>query len=32
MEGAVPSFMQDEVPEFIDEPPMAAGKVKEAAG
>ncbi|KAK4466963.1 Snf7 family [Cladorrhinum samala] len=31
-EGALPSFMQDEVPEFIDEPPNAAGKVKEAAG
>lgn len=32
-EGAMPSFMQDEVnpPQFIDEPPMA-GKVKEAAG
>lgn len=32
--GAVgmPSFMQDEVPEFIDEPPQAEGKVKEAAG
>ena len=34
MGGAVgiPSFMQDEVPEFIDEAPMADGKVKEAAG
>ncbi|KAK4131258.1 hypothetical protein BT67DRAFT_159678 [Trichocladium antarcticum] len=31
-EGALPSFLQDEVPEFIDEPPSAAGKVKEAAG
>lgn len=31
-EGALPSFMQDEVPEFIDEPPSTAGKVKEAAG
>ncbi|KAL2159346.1 hypothetical protein VTH06DRAFT_2349 [Thermothelomyces fergusii] len=31
-EGALPSFMQDEVPEFIDEPPAQAGKVKEAAG
>jgi charged multivesicular body protein 5 len=30
--GAVPSFMQDEVPEFIDEAPSTAGKVKEAAG
>ncbi|KAK4152307.1 Snf7 family [Chaetomidium leptoderma] len=32
MEGALPSFMQDEVPEFIDEAPAAGGKVKEAAG
>ncbi|KAK3985271.1 Snf7 family [Cladorrhinum sp. PSN332] len=31
-EGALPSFMQDEVPDFIDEAPNAAGKVKEAAG
>ncbi|TPX12930.1 uncharacterized protein E0L32_006575 [Thyridium curvatum] len=32
--GAVglPSFMQDEVPEFIDEAPAVEGKVKEAAG
>ncbi|VBB81986.1 Putative charged multivesicular body protein [Podospora comata] len=32
--NSLPSFMQDEVPEFIDEPPVAgqAGKVKEAAG
>ena len=30
-EGAIPSFMQDEVPNFIDDPPDA-GKVKEAAG
>lgn len=32
--GGLPSFMQDEVPEFIDEPPVnEAGKaVKEAAG
>jgi len=29
---AVPSFMQDEVPEFIDEGPNKAGKVQEAAG
>lgn len=29
--GATPSFMVDEVPEFIDEAPAAAGKVKEAA-
>jgi charged multivesicular body protein 5 len=29
--GEMPSFMQDEVPNFIDEPPEA-GKVKEAAG
>ncbi|EFX06221.1 snf7 family protein [Grosmannia clavigera kw1407] len=28
----VPSFMQDEVPDFIDEPPQTEGKVKEAAG
>jgi len=27
-----PSFMVDEVPTFIDEPPETAGKVKEAAG
>lgn len=31
-EGQLPSFMQDEVPEFIDEAPAAAGKVTEAAG
>jgi len=31
--GALPSFMQDEVPDFIDEAPATAGgKVKEAAG
>ncbi|KAL1843012.1 hypothetical protein VTK73DRAFT_2941 [Phialemonium thermophilum] len=30
--SALPSFMQDEVPEFVDEAPAAAGKVKEAAG
>jgi charged multivesicular body protein 5 len=32
--GAVglPSFMQDEVPEFIDEPPQTNSKVKEVAG
>lgn len=29
-EGAVPSFMQDEVPQFVDEPPEQA-KAKEAA-
>jgi charged multivesicular body protein 5 len=27
----VPSFMRDEVPTFVDDPPVA-GKVKEAAG
>ncbi|EAQ83742.1 hypothetical protein CHGG_10146 [Chaetomium globosum CBS 148.51] len=32
MEGALPSFMQDEVPEFIDEAPTTTGQVKEAAG
>lgn len=34
MGGAVglPSFMQDEVPEFIDEAPQIEGKVKQAAG
>ncbi|KAL2266809.1 hypothetical protein VTJ83DRAFT_6161 [Remersonia thermophila] len=32
MEGALPSFLQDEVPEFVDEPPATTGKVKEAAG
>ncbi|KAK4243995.1 Snf7 family [Corynascus novoguineensis] len=32
MEGSLPSFMQDEVPEFIDEAPAQAGKVSEAAG
>jgi charged multivesicular body protein 5 len=30
-EGALPSFMQDEVPSFVDEPPEQ-GKVKEVAG
>lgn len=30
-EGEMPSFMRDEVPTFVDEPPEA-GKVKEAAG
>jgi len=30
-EGEMPSFMVDEVPQFVDEPPQA-GKVKEAAG
>ena len=30
-ESGLPSFMQDEVPNFIDEPPVP-GKVKEAAG
>jgi len=30
--GGVPAFMQDEVPQFIDEAPEEAGKVKEAAG
>ncbi|KAI0136764.1 Snf7 family [Xylariales sp. AK1849] len=29
--GAVPDFMKDEVPDFIDEPPQASGKVQEAA-
>ncbi|KAH8890258.1 hypothetical protein GQ53DRAFT_842436 [Thozetella sp. PMI_491] len=29
---ALPSFMQDEVPEFIDEAPTTTGLVKEAAG
>ncbi|CAK7204336.1 Vacuolar protein-sorting-associated protein 60 [Sporothrix eucalyptigena] len=28
----VPSFMQEEVPDFIDEPPQTDGKVKEVAG
>ena len=28
----LPSFMQDEVPNFIDEAPSTAGKVQEAAG
>jgi charged multivesicular body protein 5 len=33
LEGqALPSFMQDEVPEFIDEAPATTGQVKEAAG
>jgi charged multivesicular body protein 5 len=27
----LPSFMVDEVPNFVDEPPVEAGKVKEAA-
>ena len=31
MVGEMPSFMQSEVPTFVDEPP-AQGKVKEAAG
>lgn len=31
-ESALPGFMQDEVPDFIDEAPVQAGKVKEAAG
>ena len=30
--SALPSFMQDEVPDFIDEAPVVQGKVKEAAG
>lgn len=30
--GGLPSFMQDEVPEFIDEAPQTEAKVKEAAG
>jgi charged multivesicular body protein 5 len=29
---STPSFMVDEVPQFIDEPPETADKVKEAAG
>ncbi|KAI1084911.1 hypothetical protein F5B20DRAFT_576227 [Whalleya microplaca] len=29
--GGVPDFMKDEVPEFIDEPPEAGGKVQEVA-
>jgi charged multivesicular body protein 5 len=29
---STPSFMVDEVPQFIDEPPTMDGKVKEAAG
>ncbi|CAK7214789.1 Vacuolar protein-sorting-associated protein 60 [Sporothrix curviconia] len=28
----VPSFMQEEVPDFIDEPPQTDGKIKEVAG
>jgi len=34
MGGAVglPSFMQEEVPDFIDDAPQTAGKVREAAG
>ena len=31
-EGEMPGFMRDEVPQFIDEAPVPAGKVKEAAG
>ena len=31
MGGALPSFMQDEVPDFIDEPVQDVGKVKEVA-
>jgi charged multivesicular body protein 5 len=30
--GAMPSFMQDELPEFIDEAPETSGKIKEVAG
>jgi charged multivesicular body protein 5 len=30
--SALPAFMQDEVPDFIDEAPVVPGKVKEAAG
>jgi charged multivesicular body protein 5 len=31
--GALPGFMQDEaLPEFVDEAPVAQGKIKEAAG
>lgn len=30
--GAVPGFLQDELPEFVDEAPAMEGKVKEAAG
>ncbi|KAL5318383.1 hypothetical protein ACEPPN_013443 [Leptodophora sp. 'Broadleaf-Isolate-01'] len=29
---STPSFMVDEVPQFIDEPPQTTGQVKEAAG
>ena len=29
---STPSFMVDEVPQFIDEPPQTGDKVKEAAG
>ncbi|PBP19422.1 putative charged multivesicular body protein 5 [Diplocarpon rosae] len=29
---SMPSFMVDEVPQFIDEPPQTTGQVKEAAG
>ncbi|EHA51341.1 charged multivesicular body protein 5 [Pyricularia oryzae 70-15] len=29
--GAVPSFLEDEVPDFIDEPPVVEKKVQEAA-
>ena len=29
--GAVPDFMRDEVPDFIDEPPQTTGKVQEVA-
>ncbi|KKA29766.1 hypothetical protein TD95_005110 [Thielaviopsis punctulata] len=32
-QGSLPSFMQDELPEFVDEPPVMEGnKIKEAAG
>ena len=30
--GGVPSWMQEEVPEFVDEEPKTGGKVKEVAG
>ena len=29
---STPSFMVDEVPHFIDEPPQTGDKIKEAAG
>jgi charged multivesicular body protein 5 len=32
MSEGTPSFMVDEVPQFIDEPPVKEGAVKEAAG